>query len=114
MSKVFSNPGNKLKMIAIVMFLIVFIAGCVGFYFLSLETVYNGRWYVEEVNAFILIVGIITSAIVSYVTSIGLYAFGELVECSTQTLVVQNEILNLLHKTSSYKEMSAPSESVPQ
>lgn len=87
MVNIFGNTCNKLEVIAIVMSVVVLIAGYVVFYSLSIETIYNDRRYMEQVNLGILIIGIIAFAIVSYIISIRLYTFGELVECATHNLI---------------------------
>lgn len=86
-----SSVGKQVKGLAIILFVIIFVAGCVVSYY---QTVY----YLWQPNYTLLTVGVIMSAIVGYLLSIFLYAFGVIIDNTTEMSSKMEEILIELRK----------------
>ena len=86
-----SSVGKQVKVLSIIVFAIIFVAGCVVSYY---YTVY-GAWYPDYT---LLAVGVIVSAIVGYLSWISLYAFGVIIDNTSETASKMEEILIELRK----------------
>lgn len=94
------NAGKQLKIIAIVLGVLVVIAGLMFTYAISSEWswYYGGR---------IFFLGLVASVALGYLSSIFLYAFGVLVENSAKT-VATLERLETLEKLEATKNAAKP------
>ena len=102
----FENPGGKLKGLALGLFIIEVIAAVIG----GLAC-----WIgMGDVEGFFAFVGIIAGGIgVAYVSAIGIYAFGELVENSTFINYKIQQMPNG-NTSSAMPQYSAPQQTAPQ
>ena len=78
MEKLFANPGKKLKIVAIILFLLLLVGGTI------LATIYAVDE--EDISTFLTI--FISALASSWLLALPLYAFGEVVENSAK--IVQN------------------------
>lgn len=92
----FENPGSKVKSIAVIWFWLIAIGSFIVGIIIMLDT--DGL-----IGASILFGGILFG----YLSALGLYAFGELVENSTETRKqVENLQINANAKVTEVKELS--------
>lgn len=79
------NSGKQLKILAVIIFIVIVVAGCYLSYDLSMERYgYAGRY--TALNGGKFFIGISVSVIVGYLASIMLYAFGDLVDNTAKTV----------------------------
>jgi ABC-type Fe3+-siderophore transport system permease subunit len=71
----FKNPGNKIKIFSLILFLLMFLGSIVGAFLLSKLFPSNEK--------LMLVVFILSGIILSYVISVFLYAIGELIQSNT-------------------------------
>lgn len=91
----FERPGEKLKTLAIIDFVIMLIASVV------LAFIYGKSGYRNEFNIglFLLIAGV--GSLTGYISALVLYAFGELIDSSEKNAYNSAELLRLLNKQES-------------
>jgi uncharacterized membrane protein len=88
----FKNPGNIIKLFAYLLFLILFIASIIAAFMLTDLFFKSNTW---------VMIGFIGAGIIlAYVSSLFLYAFGELVQNSTDI----KQGVNYLCMTTEHKE----------
>ena len=86
-----SSVGKQVKVLSIILFAIIFVAGSVGSYY----WVFYLLWGPDYT---LLAVGIIASAIVGYLISIFIYAYGVIIDNTSETASKMEEILIELRK----------------
>ena len=111
------NAGKQLKTIAVIVGIVIVIAGLVLTYNLAQDSYYDSwRGWQETVNGGIFFLGLVVSCVVGYLSTISLYAFGVLVDNSAKTV----EILERLEASKGEKHKVAvnfvegSSESAPE
>ena len=87
------NAGKQLKTIAVIVGIVIVIAGLVLTYNLSKDSYYDSwRGWQETVNGGIFFLGLVVSCVVGYLSTISLYAFGVLVDNSTKTVEILEKL----------------------
>lgn len=83
------DSGKQLKTLAVILFIAIALAGCYGSYQLSAD-IYRGHLY--DFNTGLFLAGLIVTLIVAYLSSIMIYAFGDLVENTKNTAQGMNAL----------------------
>lgn len=91
----FDKPGEKLKALAIIDFIIMLIASVV------LAFIYGKSGYRNEFNIGLFLLIAVVGSLVGYIFSLVLYAFGELIDSSERNAYNSTELLQLLSKRES-------------
>ena len=87
------NAGKQLKTIAVIVGIVIVIAGLVLTYNLSKDSYYDSwRGWQETVNGGIFFLGLVVSCVVGYLSTISLYAFGVLVDNSTKAVDILEKL----------------------
>lgn len=102
MSKLFNNPGQKLKVVSMVWFWLIVVAAVI----LAFTSCGLNRSDFYPIPFFGYLIG---GCVGAYLTALPLYAFGELVENSTANAETNEEVLSQLNKQNT-SVSSAPAE----
>lgn len=89
-----SSVGKQVKVLSIIVFAIIFVAGCVASYYYILPA----PGWADYTDYIRFAVGVIASAIVGYLSSIFLYAYGVIIDNTSETASKMEEILIELRK----------------
>ena len=81
------NAGKQLKTIAVIVGIVIVIAGLVLSYNLAKDSYYDSwHGWQETVNGGTVFLGLVVSCVVGYLSTISLYALGVLVDNSTKAV----------------------------